>query len=910
MVQSVSRREAEGRNVRRRAKINDPVGLAREQDEEDRLQRDLRGMLRTLNRSIPRRGFGASITDVITSAVSNRFGGALERQLEASDLAMREGAEIAQTSRARAATRVTRRGLAGQIREARARGDTGAVEQLLPIYREQIALGKAQNANIRESSTRLRAFFKEVTNTSTVLKAFGAAAIGSAGSVAIGAFTFGLGNVVAGPLIEGIGTVLTSGLEKVFGDPQLIASTRTALADSIRAAGGQAGVGFGGVAARAGLSVGTLTRLAPELERAGAISAGNKALEEQIALFKVWEQTLSRGTDAGVAQTLGGALGTALAGQMPAAEQFGNLLGGTGVRRIAAGSPIDENGNPVDPRSRASRAGIGLPGARLSDVDRFVGDLEKLRGRILLVNETLSKNADNNIEVVEGSQFLREELDTQAEALRQKLPQIADIVGQGLVGVIDKQTKQLITDPDRVSKALADALVAAPKPEPEALLRQMGPQIQAREELRIQQRELTLGLLNPIEELIDRITAPMLPAATGLPPGLSRAQQAEVGDVQSIIDELNARNEQDFTRAVEFVRSGVPGVSPGLGNQAADQFAASLQKVQDIGQQIADIQIGVQTKQAAYQAAQFDYQLRLARRSLADAHGLVSGIGSSLGAIERRIYNLQRQSQALGLAQSQRQINFQLALAGFQIPGLTPEEQAARIKQAKIEADFAQKQLDIQKKLFGLQGKQFDISASRQVQDLISQIGLLERGRQLNIDTAIAEKKIAALTKLQARENKIVAKLYSDAVNQAQDIMQLGADLVTATGKGLAKVTTLAIDAYRRTMEAIIAFQSNISSGGDHDSPALHAAGVLFTTQGPTTMTVGEAGPETVAVLSNPRTISGVGTGGSGGTNVYISVTGNTFTSEEASDRFIIKLSDEVERRLNRRASGMGLGGI
>lgn len=77
-------------------------------------------------------------------------------------------------------------------------------------------------------------------------------------------------------------------------------------------------------------------------------------------------------------------------------------------------------------------------------------------------------------------------------------------------------------------------------------------------------------------------------------------------------------------------------------------------------------------------------------------------------------------------------------------------------------------------------------------------------------------------------------------------------------------------------------------------------------------MTVGEAGPETVAVLRNPRQVTtdmfdgqqggGGGQGGVGGQNIVINITGNTVRSDD--DLRI--LAQKIEMMLNQKAALLG----
>jgi hypothetical protein len=91
-------------------------------------------------------------------------------------------------------------------------------------------------------------------------------------------------------------------------------------------------------------------------------------------------------------------------------------------------------------------------------------------------------------------------------------------------------------------------------------------------------------------------------------------------------------------------------------------------------------------------------------------------------------------------------------------------------------------------------------------------------------------------------------------------------------------------------------------------SSGRHAAGFLGTTRGAMSMTVGEAGSETVAILRNPRQMM-MGSMGGGGGGVTVIVTGNTFSGREDEQRLIQRITRAVEQGLGRKGQLMGLRG-
>ena len=83
------------------------------------------------------------------------------------------------------------------------------------------------------------------------------------------------------------------------------------------------------------------------------------------------------------------------------------------------------------------------------------------------------------------------------------------------------------------------------------------------------------------------------------------------------------------------------------------------------------------------------------------------------------------------------------------------------------------------------------------------------------------------------------------------------------------------------------------------------ASGFAGTVSRASTMTVGEAGPETVAVLRNPRAAM-LNTGG-GGSNVTININGATVRSSDDIDALASAVADKVKKSLAQQGQLLGL---
>ena len=213
----------------------------------------------------------------------------------------------------------------------------------------------------------------------------------------------------------------------------------------------------------------------------------------------------------------------------------------------------------------------------------------------------------------------------------------------------------------------------------------------------------------------------------------------------------------------EFSRlySGTPALQgptmSGAGIEAQPGITALGEQITKLGEQSAQAAAAVSLKE-------YTNNLRLSNRAISDAKGLTGQLTTGLGALQRQEFMLGRESQSLGFILSQRQINFQVATAGFTAPGVTSEERAARIEQAKIEAAFAQKQLNIQKQQYGIGGQVFGIQAGRGLEDAQAAQGVMKAQFAANQEIAKNAKRTAVL---QAAQQVLVNKANA-LLNQAQ----------------------------------------------------------------------------------------------------------------------------------------------
>jgi hypothetical protein len=366
------------------------------------------------------------------------------------------------------------------------------------------------------------------------------------------------------------------------------------------------------------------------------------------------------------------------------------------------------------------------------------------------------------------------------------------------------------------------------------------------------------------------------------------------------------------------------------------EFKALEKQISSVGSTISGLKIGVQQEQTNLQVAQYNEQLRIAHRTETDLLQITGRIGSTSGdnlgilekqniALGRQSQELTLQSQQLSIQQQQRQLNFQVALAGFVAPGATPAERAARIEEAKIEAEFAQKQLDIQKQQAGIAGEalpiQFkiqDTGFSRQLTDVQAQIGLLNQGIKVAVDTAAAQQAIEHLSALQDQLVQRAGTYVQEGMQGINAMQQGAAQIMAKTAEGFSYILQQTAKAWGVFMtQASVAISSVYNTGTGAGSGAnagtsssgfrerAAQTGFLGVIGSPTKMTIGEAGAETVAILRNPREMA---MGGGAGQQIIlnISVSGNVVRSDDDLKQLVSRITREVEVSISRKISLLG----
>lgn len=449
-------------------------------------------------------------------------------------------------------------------------------------------------------------------------------------------------------------------------------------------------------------------------------------------------------------------------------------------------------------------------------------------------------------------------------------------------------------------------------------------------------KELEQGVLIP-GQLGQQLAAnPFTSAASGFDTLNPTVSAGRIADIQKMQDELT-------TKGKAGVELQAKTVDKELGTGEGANFRGFMADVSKWGMEIAEINEELSNKQAAVGALSYANNLRLISRSILDARAMANkGGGSVLGNLQRELYDLGRQGQRLGLQSqglslqsqdlslqmNQRQINFGVAIAGFQAPGVTGQERAARIAEAEAEAAYAQKQQNISvsqrgisgeqygiaQQSFGIEGQVFEMQADIALDDLMRQQELLVQTHALEQEQLAAQKILAGMSAKQAEAQASAMAIFNEAVGSYDAALAAAAGHIAVHG-GTAFDAMVLI---RSAMDALAAPRPQYgpptpAGYGNVQGPptptGIKAAGYDGTVLGATSFTAGEAAGEHVVVLRNPRHGTMGPTGGSsgGGSTINITITGNSISADTNLDELAAKVAREVEDRLGQKANMLGV---
>lgn len=847
-----------------------------------------------------------------------------------------------------------------------------SVDELTEKIKSQTKARQANRDAMVKAKDEARSSSENVISFGGALRNITASMIGvTAGTLAFSA-AFNAANMAMSVGMD----VAGKWVERATGFQNIAGQTTGALSDQTVQMAGYSRAAVSAAEAASGMSAAQAGMIQPLVEQRVAGEAANKNLLSQIDLLHTSEAIKAQypetpgGTrlpgDKSTYQTTGGLFGTIINGIPSTAEMVGNELAGVPTTQGKA----DEGFLGLFPNATAEinklTKGKEIWEARrdsgeISDKDlksnynykeiirklAEVGQGDMGQGRIDFFNDAMVSGGQSVTKFARQTDEITESQRSQmaAAAYEGGAFGVGQQIEAGKVMLVDPQGRPVF-DAKQYTAAMGAIQQSGKYQDPQVYMQRMlgqqgfmGPmQVQMRANRRqgTFERESAVpagvAMKYAAQPLIAYNDPRLRPSSNAIPgvPGSGKgfaAQQQQYTDAFKKYEKygLSAQSaiNAEISKGEQVLRDwGVPD--------------SMISDIKTVGTAIQDIQLGLEQRGLNLTVAQYNNELRIASRSLNDAKDLQAGIGGeakkTLGGYEGQNIALGRQLQLLEQSMAQRQINFKLAMAGFTAPGDTPEQRQARIDEAKLEAAYAQKQLDIQKKMSANQFSVVKISAGRSITDLSAQISLLTEGKSLAIDTYAAQKAISDLT---AQEDILLEKAQS-RVTEGQKAagiwMQAVTDFESATGKAFDKISPefnkIFEDAGYNFAKAI----ADAINPSNYDIPRSNAAGVAASTgiprlpsnasgprrdapggigsfATPTSFTVGEAGSETVAILRNPRIGSfPMGGGGGAGTfNFNINISGGGDIDQKKLDTWARDITRQVENSLNRKTSLLGL---
>lgn len=636
----------------------------------------------------------------------------------------------------------------------------------------------------KELSDAVDGLTRNAVTASDALKNLGAGAVGGV----VGAIAGTLISAGAQAAFQFASMALGPSTERALGDPSTTARVQGALGGAIAQSGGYTSAAVSGQLAQTAIGPQSAAALSPELEARALNVAASQQTMAQLDLIRSAarinnENQNYQGYDKSLLDTTGGVLGTFINGQPSTREQLYDAM-----------KVLEE----VTPSS----FGAGGAGSALKLEQEFG---EGRAQKIEVAKNTLASFIEQ-VERADGSlQVLADSANIGSEA-NEDFARSAEKAGRTDWARLIRATGMTVSgyegkDPFRAAlDAYNRGSIKIPARE---ILQSMESQLKAQRFAQIEQLRNQKTTFIPEQWAIQQAGSPVTPDGRradeilrAMEVGGLRADSDTVSKIMERSAGIKQRKTAGIEAAKETARLNLP-------TQDAREFASALDTVLDIGNQIASLRFDSGVKQAQLSANQFKESMRQAKIAAQDARGLAGmrpsaaynadGYVGNLGSLQRSEFFLGQRAARLSQAMSQRQINFQTAIAGFTAPGLTPEERAARIQQAKIEASYAQKQLDIQKQMTNIQAAEFTITSARAVTMTANQVDLAEQGQQTALDVAGNESLIAQLTADLQEPMETVQAAYSTSAQIVTDKVSAIASVIQSTSDSIDTVR-LAMD--------------------------------------------------------------------------------------------------------------------
>jgi len=791
-------------------------------------------------------------------------------------------------------------------------------------------------------------YTSQIASGADKLRVFGTNTAGIIGGTVL--FSAALGAAQVG--ITGIEHILAPTIERMGGFANVAAQVTDELSNQSQGAGGDSKSILALAEAQRGLSSGIAATISPLLEQRTSTEEGNKNLASAIDLLHTFEDARRRGGQQGLFSTTGGLFGTFLGGTASTQELIKNELNATDATLGQPQSQRRQKALAAQAAGQTTFEDIAITGGvrnipvkrtfNVADVlSQTADEVDVLGDRLQFFNEAIKKGGENVQFLAHASKETSDAFASAAD--KAGVTELGTLArGANKVILVGPDGKTPILDEKKIRAAVEAVNVGAQTPDPALLLKQLQSRIIPAQNAAFEaEANLQLNTVLPAQRALNFLGAP--PTAFGA--GIVQVGQGTSGQ-QIPTENINLPNGagvdpeaiRSFNEYKSVATASIDAVKAKAeqGKQALAQLGVPptlIAELSGLGQQIESIQTGIANRNASLAAAQYNHQLFILNRNLQDALALAGKRASKegeLGKLQREQFELskqqtalQRESQALSLNLTQRQINFQRAVAGFVAPGTTPEERAARIEEAKIEADYAQKQLDIQKKLFGLSGREFTISvklfdesAKRQVQDLRYAIADLTTSHKVQLENAAALEAIDAIKAHEAEVSAEIGVAIDKSVKKASAAISTALDITTKTGEAFNDILRQTATAWGTFVSQGVSVANALAgagpAGGGRSRSIPNASGAYFNTTKKLNLTVGEAGTETVAILRNPRSLTvPVPTASGGGfgapPQITIIVTGNKISDQADEAALAQRISDKVEETFMRKTSLFGL---
>lgn len=744
----------------------------------------------------------------------------------------------------------------------------------------------------------------------------------------------GLATTAYGLLSTGIETTLSQvtkaggrAIDQLNGFQSTSNRVTSALGDQTTALHGNAEAAVASAAEYAGLSRDALKFLDSSLRVSASVKSGAAAAGQASELFRatIGNQTSApRGLFGGygginggpfLAELLGGGKGytETLAGDLSSFQQRASgvpsvvaQLNSTDPFSAAIGQisrlfsdPVGTLTNPLGDTPSAEQQGQAA-----STIAAYVKNINDQAGR----GAQYMAQTTGNLELISGA------TKEQADAFRAMGAAAGDganaakLASNGFV-VIDRTTKQVVSSAQAYTKFFTQAATGASVPDIATVIAQ-------------QQRALTAGfqatsarvafqrnVQNPAAVGFSLLANPLINPAAGVLPsggigqaGLSGGAASQTSSYLQRATEYQDKLNAEAQRGLEIARKTV--VENG-GNVAV--YDSAMKAAKAYSGVIASLQTTISFAQSTLEAKEFNTQMYYLKRNLSDARGLAGQGGGpgNLGALQRKSFMIGREQTALGLGLQQRQITTQLALAQFQAPGESPEERYARQQEAIIQARIAQKQLNLSKQQFGVQGQIFNVESSRGVGDAQRAVELAQAAHDTAVQINAASKELAAAQALQSVAIQKAQAEFGGATERFDQKLSVAAGVAAQFGVSVTDVIKMlngavgaladpktglpsivgslwtgistALSGLFASIPGLGASQSGVGGGystGISGTGTPHAMGTVGLTMGTQSMMIGEAGSEAYAILRNPRMAQLQG-GSAGGSSSGGSVTVN-----------------------------------